>query len=126
MRGLLWIGIALLAVSPLVAQEDEEGGFFGGFGPGDESDLPQAETRGRSEQRQGPNPVDELDAILSKLVLEVRDSGLPLALVELRVRGRRADGAVPSPHRVSPGCAAKAPTQRGGRKRDSSRISCPY
>jgi hypothetical protein len=66
MRGLLWIGIALLAVSPLVAQEDEEGGFFGGFGPGDESDLPQAETRGRSEQRQGPNPVDELDAILSK------------------------------------------------------------
>ena len=65
MRGLLRIGIALLAVSPLVAQ-DEEGGFFGGFGPGDEADLPQAETRGRSEQRQGPNPVDELDAILSK------------------------------------------------------------
>ncbi len=65
MKGLLWIGIALLAVSPLLAQ-DEEGGVFGGFGPGDESDLPQSGNRGGQPQRQGPNPVDELDAILSK------------------------------------------------------------
>ena len=66
MKGLLWVGIAFLAVSSEVAQEDEESGFFGGFGSGDEFDFPQAETRGGGQQRQGPNPVDELDAILSK------------------------------------------------------------
>jgi len=113
MRVLPWIAIALLMASPVLAQEEEGGEFFGGFSAAD-AEVPRdggGEPRGGAPQEpHPPNPVDQLDVILSK-------GGAPLSVAQKQAIQAKLDAQLEALQQTQQQTASPAPGAPTGNQR---------
>ena len=120
MKALLWITMALLVVSPVMAQEEDGGGFFGGFSA-DDSDFPSSGESGRQRDTSGerPHPVDQLDAILAKggAPLTIEQKQMIQAKLQEQIESlpqSQAGADAPAGRQTRPAASGRAPESPAG------------